>query len=187
MISRLRIYIGLLTSLLCVALQLFLSTSPLIAQTAVNCPDVGKDGGGAISGIVNTYYEPATSSTLNPGQTSFNIGTLSTIGATTPVSVGDLILSMAVHRLCRLNQGIPSTTPFILSMRGGIRHRMCVFAIPSLLIRNLFPIPIMPSLPKMVACLQILVLRLPSVVALPPPISPISTIHLIAGNTSQLL
>ncbi len=94
---NLRLWLFLAVFLIYLLAQLISPIAPMVAQTAVVCPDVGRDGGGTVGGIVNTYYQPASTSTLNAGQTSFNLGTLSPIGASTPVSVGDLILIMQMQ------------------------------------------------------------------------------------------
>jgi len=96
-IRNLRLWLFLAVFLIYLLAQLISPIAPMVAQTAVVCPDVGRDGGGTVGGIVNTYYQPASTSTLNAGQTSFNLGTLSPIGAGTPVSVGDLILIMQMQ------------------------------------------------------------------------------------------
>lgn len=67
-------------------------TSQVLAATTAPCATPGKDGpGGALTGIVNTYYpSPSASTTLNSGATSLQVG--SPVGASTPIEVGDLLL-----------------------------------------------------------------------------------------------
>jgi hypothetical protein len=73
-----------LLALLC----LFL-TQTARAQTCVVNP--GKDGpGGALGGVVNTYYPGAA--TANAGATTISLGTSNIDGAATPIAVGDLLL-----------------------------------------------------------------------------------------------
>ncbi|HTL08102.1 MAG TPA: hypothetical protein VL307_07605, partial [Chitinophagaceae bacterium] len=55
---------------------------------AQKCATPGKDGSGSIAGIVNTYF-PGTAS-ISAGVTSITIG--AGLGASTPISTGDLLL-----------------------------------------------------------------------------------------------
>jgi uncharacterized repeat protein (TIGR01451 family) len=61
------------------------------------CATPGKDGVGAVSSIVNTYFAAAPGSTLNSGQsnTTITLGTQS--GSITTVAVGDLLMIMQMQ------------------------------------------------------------------------------------------
>jgi uncharacterized repeat protein (TIGR01451 family) len=75
------------TNVFVLILGIFLSfSSPVFALT---CGIPGKDGVGAISASVNTYYPPSGSSTVSGGSTSLSLGT--GVGPTA-LSVGDLLL-----------------------------------------------------------------------------------------------
>jgi uncharacterized repeat protein (TIGR01451 family) len=58
------------------------------------CATPGNDGapGTALSGIVNTYFAPASAGTVNAGSTSVTLKAAAAGGAQTPVAVGDLLL-----------------------------------------------------------------------------------------------
>jgi uncharacterized repeat protein (TIGR01451 family) len=66
----------------------------LAGATAQTCGLPGNDGpGGTISGILNTYFPPAsTAVTVNAGATSIALGTATATGASTPIAIGDLVL-----------------------------------------------------------------------------------------------
>lgn len=68
----------------------FLAPQPVRAQAALVCATPGQDGtpGGAISGVINTYF-PGTAS-VGAGATSLPIGVPT--GAGTPIQAGDLLL-----------------------------------------------------------------------------------------------
>ncbi|MCS7147448.1 MAG: DUF11 domain-containing protein [Geminocystis sp.] len=91
----------LLSCLIYLLVQVLTPTAPSAAQgTPVedrDCIGVGKDGGGGVGGIVNTYYAPATTQTINAGSTTIPLGTMSPIGSNTPIQVGDLILIMQMQ------------------------------------------------------------------------------------------
>lgn len=57
------------------------------------CASPGRDGaGGTLTGIVNTYFPPATAGTLASAATSVNLGPVAAGGAQTPIASGDLLL-----------------------------------------------------------------------------------------------
>jgi uncharacterized repeat protein (TIGR01451 family) len=58
------------------------------------CAAPGNDGtpGAPLSGIVNTYFKPASSGTVSAGSTSIVLGAADPGGAQTPIAVGDLVL-----------------------------------------------------------------------------------------------
>lgn len=63
-----------------------------VAQPLV-CATPGKDGaGGAITGIVNAYYPPASTGTVAAGATSIVLGAVAANGAQTAIASGDLLL-----------------------------------------------------------------------------------------------
>ncbi|MGG6268486.1 beta strand repeat-containing protein [Leptolyngbya sp. AN03gr2] len=66
--------------------------SQVLAAPTAPCATPGKDGpGGAMAGIVNTYYPPpSATASVSSGATSLQVGSPS--GASTPISVGDLLL-----------------------------------------------------------------------------------------------
>ena len=65
-----------------------LLASPLTAF-ALTCGIPGKDGVGAVSASVNTYYPPANASTVGSSSTSLSLG--AGVGPS-PIAVGDLLL-----------------------------------------------------------------------------------------------
>ena len=63
---------------------------------AASCAQPGKDGaGGTLSGVINTYYPPASSGTLASGSTAVTLGTPS--GAASSITPGDLLLIVQVQ------------------------------------------------------------------------------------------
>jgi uncharacterized repeat protein (TIGR01451 family) len=58
------------------------------------CALPGNDGtpGAALSGIVNTYFAPASAGTVSAGSTSITLGAAASGGAQSPIAVGDLVL-----------------------------------------------------------------------------------------------
>jgi uncharacterized repeat protein (TIGR01451 family) len=57
------------------------------------CATPGRDGlGGTLSGIVNTYFPPATAGTLASAATSVKLGAAAAAGAQTAIASGDLLL-----------------------------------------------------------------------------------------------
>jgi len=78
-------------------LLMALACAHSFAQT---CGLPGNDGPVSASGIVNTYFPPATATeTVNAGATSIPLGAADTAngGATTPIAVGDLVLIIEVQ------------------------------------------------------------------------------------------
>ena len=57
---------------------------------ALTCGIPGKDGIGAISASVNTYFPPSGSATVGVGSSTLNLGT--GVGPTTALTAGDLVL-----------------------------------------------------------------------------------------------
>jgi uncharacterized repeat protein (TIGR01451 family) len=68
--------------------QLLFFLNPAYALDAI-CAEPGKDNPVALSGIINTYY-PGTAATASVGATSITVG--AALGATTPITAGDLLL-----------------------------------------------------------------------------------------------
>lgn len=99
--SQRRGWLLLLVCLIYLLVQMLIPTAPSAAQgnpvNDTDCIGAGKDGGGDKGGIVNTYYAPASSVTLSSGATTIPLGTMSSIGASTPIQVGDLILIMQMQ------------------------------------------------------------------------------------------
>ncbi len=75
----------------CLAITvLLLSTNFSFGQ---RCATPGKDGGGPVSGVVNTYFSSVTS--IASGSTSIIVGP--GVGASTPITFGDLLLIIQVQ------------------------------------------------------------------------------------------
>jgi uncharacterized repeat protein (TIGR01451 family) len=67
------------------------SATILVFVQPLSCATPARDGaGGSLSGIVNTYYSPATAGVVAAGTNS--IGLNPSQGASTPISIGDLVL-----------------------------------------------------------------------------------------------
>ena len=77
--------------LLLLATALIFIAANTYSQT---CGAPGKDGPAAISGVVNTHYEPSPNATFGPGATS--IGLSNRIGAATAIAPGDLVLVIQI-------------------------------------------------------------------------------------------
>ncbi len=57
------------------------------------CASPGRDGaGGALTGVVNAYYPPASAGTLAAGATSVTLGAVAAAGAQKAIAAGDLLL-----------------------------------------------------------------------------------------------
>ena len=82
-------YKKLVSATLAAVLFIF-STNVSSAQT---CASPGKDGGGNISGIINTYFPGSAS--IASGATTVTIG--AGLGASTPIAKGDLLLIIQVQ------------------------------------------------------------------------------------------
>lgn len=82
----------LLTSGALLSSQILLPPTPVYADKANLCATPGKDGVGAITGIVNSYYPGAANTIVPIGATSIAVGPINTAGSTTPIAAGDLIL-----------------------------------------------------------------------------------------------
>ena len=82
--------LGQILLVLAIVASTILSSKPMVASADSGvCAIPGFDGpGGALSGIVNTYYPG--SATAAAGSTSISIGSPS--GSATPIAAGDLLL-----------------------------------------------------------------------------------------------
>lgn len=94
-LNSMKLFVHLLSS----ALALLCAQGlPRAAQAATSCTSPGKDGPGALTGVVNSYY-PGASGTVYAGSTSVPVGALDSFGggSTTPIGAGDLVLIMQMQ------------------------------------------------------------------------------------------